>query len=322
MFPFVARRSISYIFSGVLLALSLVAWLVLPTRFGIDMTGGTVADYTWNGELSEAQISQIKTEIAELSDTITLSGSEVINDTLVYRVAGVNTLVVEAGFLTNASDVAVTAAKEQFRAGVKTLLAKTPSATFVESKYQNVGAAFGEYIKAVAIKTLVLVVIAISLYIAYAFRGSIAGLPSWSFAASTALSLAHDVFVAFGLYLVASYFFPEFKVDTFFVTAMLTILGYSVNDTIVVLDRIRSDLKIDKKSAQDLKGTINRAINETLTRSIRTSLTIVFVLLAMFFFGPEAIRGFTLALIFGTIVGTYSSICIAAPLIYDFSKQK
>lgn len=138
----------------------------------------------------------------------------------------------------------------------------------------------------------------------------------------TAISLVHDVVITFGLYIIASWLFPEFKIDTFFVTAMLTVLGYSVNDTIVVMDRIRSDLQVNKKGVHHLDSVINTAINETLTRSIYTSLTIVFVLVAMFLFGPEAIRGFTLALIFGTLVGTYSSIAIAAPLMYDLTKKK
>lgn len=102
---------------------------------------------------------------------------------------------------------------------------------------------------------------------------------------------------------------------------MLTILGYSINDTIVVMDRIRSNLKEKAAAKNGLGPLIDTAINDTLRRSLFTSLTILIVLVAMFFFGPDSIRGFTLALLYGTIVGTYSSVCIAAPLLYDITTR-
>lgn len=98
---------------------------------------------------------------------------------------------------------------------------------------------------------------------------------------------------------------------------MLTVLGYSINDTIVIMDRIRSNLLIPANKKLDFGVLVNNSINDTITRSIFTSLTVVIVLVALYFFGPQAIQGFTLALIFGSVVGTYSSVCIAAPLLYD-----
>lgn len=192
----------------------------------------------------------------------------------------------------------------------------------METQYRNVGASFGDYIKKSGYLTLILAILAISLYIQYAFRGSIPGMASWPFAVVTSLSLAHDVVVAFGFYVVASYFFPEFKIDTFFITAMLTVLGYSINDTIVVMDRIRSNLLHPKTSKGSFGQLIDSSIWDTMRRSIFTTLTVVIVLLAMFFFGPESIKGFTLALIFGTFVGAYSSICIASPLLVDLTGKK
>ncbi len=103
---------------------------------------------------------------------------------------------------------------------------------------------------------------------------------------------------------------------------MLTVLGYSINDTIVVMDRIRSNLRLPENKKKDFGVIINNSVNETMTRSLYTSFTVFIVLVAMFFFGPEAINGFILALIFGTIVGTYSSVAIAAPLLYDISGKK
>ena len=121
-------------------------------------------------------------------------------------------------------------------------------------------------------------------------------------------------------------FFPEFKINTFFVTALLTILWYSINDTIVIFDRIRSNLKefwgkIWKKW-KTLKEIIDLSVNETLKRSIYTSLTLLFVLLTIFIFGPETIKWFILVMIFGTIVGTYSSIFVASPILYLVNRHK
>lgn len=186
----------------------------------------------------------------------------------------------------------------------------------------NIGASFGAYIKTSGYITLTLAIIAISLYIQYAFRGSIAGMASWPFAVVTGISLIHDVIIAFGLYVITSFFFPEFKIDTFFLTAMLTVLGYSINDTIVVMDRIRSNLQDGHSKKMSFSAIIDKSIHDTMRRSLFTSLTVVIVLVAMFLFGPSSLKGFTLALIYGGIVGTYSSICIASPLLVDITKKR
>lgn len=228
--------------------------------------------------------------------------------------------MVEAGFSKNSlSDSELEAKKTQFKEAISAEFEKDGTKL---SRYVNVGESFGQYIKKTAYMTLAIVIIAISLYIAYAFRGSIEGFTSFSFGFVTAVSLFHDVIISFGLFVFASAFFPEFKIDTFFITAMLTILGYSINDTIVVMDRIRSNLRLPSGKKLDLGVLVNNSINDTLTRSIFTSVTVVIVLVALFFFGPQAIQGFSLALIFGTLIGTYSSIFVAAPLLYDITKKK
>jgi preprotein translocase SecF subunit len=189
-------------------------------------------------------------------------------------------------------------------------------------RYTNIGETFGSYIKDQSYKTILLVIVAISLYIAWAFRGSIEGVPSWNFAIVTGISLFHDVLIAAGLYVATSSLFPELKIDTFFITAMLTVLGYSINDTIVVMDRIRSNLRLSENKKKTLSVIVNNSINETIKRSIYTSTTVFLTLIALFFFGPASIHGFTLALIYGTIVGTYSSIVIAAPLLTDMNPER
>jgi preprotein translocase SecF subunit len=128
----------------------------------------------------------------------------------------------------------------------------------------------------------------------------------------------HDIIVASGIYILLSLVFPILKIDTFFVTAILTILGYSINDTIVILDRVRSEYH-DRKSSDKRsdKQVFEDSIQVSLWRSILTSMTLTLVLIAMLFFGPEALYGFVTLMLLGALVGTYSSIMIAAPFLYD-----
>jgi preprotein translocase subunit SecF len=216
----------------------------------------------------------------------------------------------------------IESAKTKFVTALTASLTSLPDSQITQSKYVNIGASFGAYIKKSGYITLFIAILGISLYIQYAFRGSIDGMASWPFAVVTGVSLVHDVVIAFGLYVLTSFFFPEFKIDTFFITAMLTVLGYSINDTIVVMDRIRSNLRDGASRKSSLPTIIDKSIHDTMRRSLFTSLTVIIVLVALFLFGPGSLRGFTLALIFGGIVGTYSSICIASPLLVDITGKK
>lgn len=294
------------------------------------MTGGIQIEYSVDGVTIDSSIESLKTNIIpSVKSSLSADQQKIISDTLVYQISGTNHVVVEAGINEGVAQkdgkadfVSIEAAKVAFNTGIKKELDKMAGATVVETQYRNVGASFGDYIKKSGYLTLILAIFAISLYIQYAFRGSIAGMASWPFAVVTTVSLAHDVVIAFGLYVVTSHFFPEFKIDTFFITAMLTVLGYSINDTIVVMDRIRSNLQHPKSSKGSFSDLIDTSIWDTMRRSLFTTFTVVIVLVAMFFFGPESIKGFTLALIFGTLVGAYSSICIASPLLVDLTGKK
>ncbi|MDD2891730.1 MAG: protein translocase subunit SecF [Candidatus Gracilibacteria bacterium] len=319
---FIKSRFMYYGFALVLIFISLGAYFTLPLNLGIDMTGGAQTEYDYTA--GQIDMSTIKDMVSETKKNIMYNETEVINNVNIYKISGENKFVVEAGFskISGISDKDFEGLKTKFKDEITGKFASLSSVKITMARYINIGESFGDYIKKTAYMTLALVIIAISLYIAYAFRGSIEGFTSFSFASVTAISLFHDLIIAFGLYIIASYFFPEFKIDTFFITAMLTVLGYSINDTIVVMDRIRSNLRLPENKKKDFGTVINNSVNDTMTRSIYTSLTIFIVLVAMFFFGPDSIRGFILALIFGTIVGAYSSIAIAAPLLYDISGKK
>ena len=330
MFSFVQHRFYFYAIAFGLFLFSLASPWIVGLNEGIDMTGGIQIEYSVSGASLPATIASLKDTIVPMvKKELTPDQETIITDTLVYQISGTDHIVVEAGIDESVAQkdgksdlVRIEEAKTAFNTAVKKELDMISGAVVTEVQYRNVGASFGDYIKSSGYLTLVLAILAISLYIQYAFRGSIAGMASWPFAVVTGVSLAHDVVIAFGLYVVTSHFFPEFKIDTFFITAMLTVLGYSINDTIVVMDRIRSNLTHASAKKSSFSSIIDTSIWDTMRRSLFVSSTVMIVLIALFFFGPESLRGFVLALIFGTIVGTYSSVCVASPLLVDLTGKK
>ncbi len=318
-FSFIDQRKYLYGVALLLIAFSFFAPSLFGIRLGIDMTGGVQIEYQC--EIQACDIDQVRAAAESTRSTILAQDPGSMNEINVYKISGQETVVVEAGFVTaGRTDAGVETLKSTFRESLSSHLAQSSSTRYTFSRYVNVGESFGAYIKQSGYITLTIAILAISIYIQYAFSGAISGMASWPFAVVTGLSLIHDLIIVFGLYVATAFFFPEFRIDTFFFTAMLTILGYSINDTIVVLDRIRSNLR-EKTGKMDLAHLIDASIWDTMRRSLFTSFTIVIVLVALFFFGPDTLRGFVLVLLYGTIVGTYSSVCIASPLLYDISHR-
>jgi preprotein translocase SecF subunit len=195
--------------------------------------------------------------------------------------------------------------------------------TVSELSFVSVGNSFGKFVLDRAYLTLVVCFISIAFYLMYAFRDSIEGTSSVTFGTITLATLLHDIIVSSGIFVILGLIFPVLKIDTFFVTAILTILGFSINDTIVILDRIRSNYKAKKSQDQrSSKQIFEESIQVSLRRSLYTSMTLLIVLTCMLLFGPEALVGFTTLMFLGTIVGTYSSICLAAPVLYDINSSK
>src|SRR6185295_11272993 len=187
--------------------------------------------------------------------------------------------------------------------------------TFI-SKYQLssqvVGPSISSDIKNHAVKAIIFSLIGIFLYILFRFR-------RWQFALGAIISLAHDVLMVLGAYSLLSGIVPfTLEADETLVAAALTVMGYSVADTVIVFDRIREFLR--EHPMGDMKHTINDAINKTLNRTIITSSTVLLVLLILFLFGGDVIRGFSFALLLGVTFGTYSSIFVATPIVIDLGK--
>jgi len=280
------------------------------------MTWGTQQEFLYSEYVFN--IDEVR-EIAEDTQALINSEVNIINAINVYKISWEELFVVEGGFNRNFSETETESLKIAFR---DQLIESYAEFSNIElAKYTNIWASFWDYIRNTAIITLLLAVIAITLYISFSFSWSVSGISSLSFALITVLTLFHDIIISTGLYIIASSFFPQFQFDTFFITALLTILGYSINDTIVIFDRIRSNLREFWGRGKNLFEIIHLSLEESITRSIYTSLTLVFVLIAIILFGPDSIKWFTLAMLFGTIVGTFSSLFIAAPLLYEFHKN-
>lgn len=319
----ILKNRILYLsFSLVLFITSILLIFIPKLNLWIDMTWGTQAEYTFSNEID---INIVRDNLSKLSKEILDEKKQVINDISAYTVYWENTLVVIAWFDSTLSEEKLNWFKIEFKDKVLSKLQELDS-SISETSYTNIWKSFWDYIKNTAIMTLILAIIAIAIYVTFAFSWIVWWISILSFSLITIITLFHDVIITSWAFILTSIYLPEFKIDTFFITALLTILWYSINDTIVIFDRIRSNLiKFWWKkwsSWKDLYEIINLSLNETFKRSIYTSLTLFFVLLTIFFFWPETIKWFILVMLYGTIIGTYSSIFIASPILYLVNKNK
>lgn len=203
-----------------------------------------------------------------------------------------------------------------------TLIASLTSdlGTVEELQYTTIGPTVGASLKIRALYALVAALIAIVLYVAAAFRKIPSHLSPWSFGVATIVALVHDIAITLGIFTILSHT-TSFQMDTLFVSALLSIMGYSVSDTIVIFDRIRDNLFAEGKRA-DFADIAERSLRQTIARTLNTGLGALIMLFALFFFGSESIRWFILALIVGTLIGTYSSFFIATPLLALWKKYR
>lgn len=184
-------------------------------------------------------------------------------------------------------------------------------ASVFQLQFDAVGASIGQELKSKSFNAAFIVLIMIILYISWSFKSVSKPVASWKYGLAAIIALFHDVVMILGVFSVLGHFYG-IEVNTPFIAAILTVLGYSVSDTIVVFDRIRENLP---KSHEDFENTVNRSVNQTLTRSLATSFSSILALLAILFFGGSTIKDFALALAIGIGVGTYSSIFVASPVL-------
>src|SRR3989344_909770 len=285
------HRKIFFIFSGILLVLSVGTMFVYGFNTSIDFNGGTLTEVKFAERPEQAEIEQ---NISSLN----LGGFSV-------RPSGVSNYAIRTRELT---------------ADERRILSKALGNPVVE-RQNTIGPIAGTELRSKAIKAVTVVILMILLFITFAFRKVSEPVSSWKYGLATILALAHDVVLPTGIFVVLGYFWG-IEIDLLFVTGLLAILGYSVHDTIVVFDRVRENLRINKETDahEDFEITVGKSITQTIGRSINTSLTIFITLLALYLVGSTATKDFALLLIVGIIAGTYSSIFLASPLLVTFYK--
>lgn len=196
---------------------------------------------------------------------------------------------------------------------------KTQFTSVDELRFTTIGPSVSASLRRSSLYAIAVASIALILYLAFSFRKLPRRLSPWKFGILAVVAFIHDVTITAGIFTILSHF-TSFEVDTLFVTALLTILAYSANDTIVIFDRVRSAIQLEMR--EDLGATVVRGLRECLTRTIHTTMASLIMLFALFILGSESIRWFMLTLIVGTIIGTYSSYFIAAPLLVFWQPRK
>ena len=336
MYKIIQNRKIWISVSGVLVVASLISLMLFGLNFGIDFTGGSLLEVRYNSE--RPSIDEVKERLSNL-ELKSLIVQEVDDDAMIFRFQNIDeethqlvlnklkdAITETPEIIENKSDSedipteSTSTEETKLATGSQQATLETSEsqsiANLEEMRFDSVGPSIGQELKRKSIYAIILVLIAIVLYIAYAFRKISKPVASWKFGLTAIIALFHDVIITMGIFaLLGEYMGIE--VNTPFVAAILTVLGYSVNDTIVVFDRIRENLP---RSESNFEETINISVNQTITRSINTSVTTLLVLLSIFFFGGTSIRDFILALSIGVFIGTYSSIFLASPVLVIWDK--
>src|SRR3989338_1601100 len=292
----ISYRKLWYFISGTLLIISLAAVALWGLKLGIDFTGGSLVEVEFREDRPAIKDIELAIDEKVGKSNVTPLGEK----GAALRLRSLN------------EDE-----HQQLLSSLKEKLGKDKGEDYIkESRFTSIGPTVGAELQSKAIGAIAIVLLAIIIYIAWAFRRVSKPVPSWQYGVAAVMALFHDVFIPVGIFAALGRFMGV-EIDTLFITALLTVLGFSVHDTIVVFDRIRENLL---KPADHFAAVVNRSVNETLARSINTSLATLLVLITTFIFGGETIRYFVLTLILGIIFGTYSSIFIASPLLVSANR--
>lgn len=292
------NKKIFFGISITLVVLSIVAISVWGLNLGIDFTGGSILEVNYKAERPDASL--VNDVLVDLS----LENSSV-------RGVGDSGYLVRTRFL-----------EDSEREALVSSLAFGDEEGMTVERFNSIGPTIGAELRSKAIVAIVVVVLAIVLFVAFVFRKVSKPVSSWKYGIAAIVALVHDIVIPTGVVAALGYFTGA-SVDSLFIMALLAILGFSVNDTIVVFDRIRENLKenhnLNKK--EPFGEVVGRSLSQTYTRSLNTSITTLVVLIMLFMMGGSTIHSFVLTLIVGVVVGTYSSIFLASPLLVLMAKE-
>jgi SecD/SecF fusion protein len=301
--PFIQKRKTFYMISGVLVVFGIGMLATRGLKYGIEFTGGRSFEVRFEKATNNEEIA------STLKKVFVQDGKTA--DVVVKKKESKNIAEIQTNFMHTAVN-ADTIVDQKLREGLDLCKASMGDYQIVQSR--SISAVISDELKTSSTYAILLSLIAIFLYIVLRFG-------KWQYGLGALVSLSHDVIIVLGAFAALHGIMPfNMDIDQAFIAAILTVVGYSINDTVVIFDRIREVLGLHK--SKDNIDNINDALNSTLTRTINTSASTLLVLVVIFLLGPATIKGFIFALIIGVVVGTYSSICIASPMIVDLSAKK
>ena len=307
---FMTKRKMAYIGSGIVIVVGLVLMITQGLNMGVDFTGGRSYVVRFDQPVTPSELK------VSLADDFDNKGTEV------KTYGADNILKVTTSYLVEDETIEADAkVKEALIAGAAEFTgmtyvdndSKVGENNFTISGSSKVLPSIADDIKNSSQEAVVFSLIAIFIYILIRFR-------RWQFGLGAVVALFHDTLIVLSAFAIAKALGFSFEIDQVFIAAILTVIGYSINDTVVVFDRVRETLGLKSKDTNE--ETFNKAIDGTISRTLITSLTTLIVMIVLLVFGGEVLRGFSFALLVGIIVGTYSSIFIATPVVLDLSKKK
>ena len=271
---------------------AIVAAGIYGLKFGVDFKGGSVMELNFKN--GRPQISEIQSLLSGEAE---------------FKEAGVN-LAGQSGIIIRSGELL-----EQIHQDIlKKISTQFPSAGMEELKFDSVGPVIGKELKSKSLSAVIIVLFSIIIYIAIVFRKLSRTISGWAMGVAAIVALAHDVIIPVGVFALLGKFYG-IEISAVFVAAILTVLGYSVSDTVVVFDRVRENIIKGGGAGEGFGAVVHKSILQTLTRSLNTTFTTLLSLMAIYLFGGESIKYFALALIMGIFLGAYSSIFVASPLL-------
>ncbi len=291
-FDFVNKRKLAYTFSGVLFLASLVIIFTQGLQYGIDFKGGSEFVYKFSEPVNTVELRSTLTDPLGSAPEVKLFGTDV---EVLIRTDN-------------------TAPKEEVQQIIQdTFASAMPNITYETESGSYISPRFGDDLKSGALQSVIYAIVIIFLYILIRFR-------NWTFSLGAVAALVHDVTITLGVFTILNNLVSfSLLIDQNIIAAFLTIVGYSLNDTVVVFDRIRENSIVHK--GMEFIPMINKSLNDTLSRTVITSLTTLFVVVVLFIFGGEVLKGLSFALIIGIVIGTYSSLFVASPLVLELDKR-
>ena len=289
---FNGKRKIAYILSAVLFIASLGAILTKGLQYGIDFRGGKEFVLDFENPVSVVELRSDLSEPLGSTPELKLFGSD--------------------------SEILIRTDNEQEIAVVQDIISSTVRELHTDNPFNVVktdviSPRFAEDLKWGALQAVIYAIVIIFIYILIRFR-------NWTFSAGAVAALVHDVVIVLGIFTILGDLVPfSLQIDQALIAAFLTIVGYSLNDTVVVFDRIRENSNVHK--GMDFMPMVNKSLNDTLSRTVITSITTLFVVLVLFIFGGEVLKGFSFALLIGIVLGTYSSLFVASSLVVELEQR-